>query len=445
MPLWSISIQAWERTSSVPLARGSARAPIAVAMDAPDVELLKAWTAAVAPFVSTIKIGLEAYCRDGAQSVLAARAAATAVGSPEIGVFLDLKLHDIPATVSGAAQAVARLSPEYLTVHAAGGPAMIEAAARALPQTRIAAVTVLTSLDDSILSRIGMAGTSLEAAVRLARLSVEAGARAVVCSPLEVAAIRASVPDEVVLITPGVRPAGADSADQRRVATPRQAIADGADLLVIGRPITGAADVAEAARAIARSLSDRPPAPAPLVVVSGPSGVGKSTVVAEVLRQSPDVWLSVSVTTRSPRPGEVDGVDYWFVDEAEFARMVTEGELLEHAQYAGNRYGTPREPVAQRRSAGIPVLLEIEVQGARQVRGTQPDARLVFLAPPSWEELQERLRRRGTESAAQMERRLQAAMAELSAQGEFDDVIVNDDVQSSAKALVGFLHEFGAA
>lgn len=322
---------------------------------------------------------------------------------------------------------------------------MIEAAARALPQTRIAAVTVLTSLDDSILSRIGMAGTSLEAAVRLARLSVEAGARAVVCSPLEVAAIRASVPDEVVLITPGVRPAGADSADQRRVATPRQAIADGADLLVIGRPITGAADVAEAARAIARSLSDRPPAPAPLVVVSGPSGVGKSTVVAEVLRQSPDVWLSVSVTTRSPRPGEVDGVDYWFVDEAEFARMVTEGELLEHAQYAGNRYGTPREPVAQRRSAGIPVLLEIEVQGARQVRGTQPDARLVFLAPPSWEELQERLRRRGTESAAQMERRLQAAMAELSAQGEFDDVIVNDDVQSSAKALVGFLHEFGAA
>ena len=429
----------------MPLARGSAKAPIAVALDAPDLQVLGRWTTAVAPYVSTIKIGLEAYCRDGAQAVAVARQAASAAGHVDLGVFLDLKLHDIPATVAGAARAVAPLSVDYLTVHAAGGPAMIEAAVQALPGTCIAAVTVLTSLDRGMLERIGLAGTSLDAAVRLARLAVQAGAGAVVCSPLEVAAVRASVPDEVILITPGVRPPGTDAGDQRRFATPGQAIADGADLLVIGRPITDAPDVAAAARAVASSLGRGAAGPAPLVVVSGPSGVGKSTVVAQALRLAPEAWLSVSVTTRAPRPGERDGIDYWFVDDAEFEAMVAAGDLLEHAQYAGNRYGTPRAPVVQRRAAGTPVLLEIEVQGARQVRVSQPDARLVFLAPPSWEELKARLTRRGTESPSQMERRLEAARAELSARDEFDDVIVNDDVRASAEALVGFLHEFGAA
>ncbi|MBU6244456.1 MAG: orotidine-5'-phosphate decarboxylase [Actinomycetales bacterium] len=230
-------------------------APIAVAMDAPDLDALRSWTSAVAPVVSTIKVGLEVYCRDGAAAVLAARQAAEQAGHPGIGVFVDLKLHDIPATVAGAARAIAPLAPDFLTVHAAGGPAMVQAAAQALPGTRITAVTVLTSLDDHALDVIGIRGPVGQAAVRLARMSVQAGARAIVCSPLEVAEVRAAVPDDVVLITPGVRPAGAEQQDQRRVATAQQALADGADLLVIGRPITGAADVGQAARRIAEGLT----------------------------------------------------------------------------------------------------------------------------------------------------------------------------------------------
>ncbi len=221
-------------------------APIAVALDAPDLAVLGAWTRAVAPVVSTVKIGLEVFCRDGEHAVVAARQAAAAVGASP-AVFLDLKLHDIPATVAGAARAVADLEPAFLTVHASGGAAMIEAAATALPATRITAVTVLTSLDESALEAIGLLGPAREAAVRLGVLAVEAGARAIVCSPQEVAAMRASVPDDIVLVTPGVRPAGAAVNDQKRVATPEQALADGADLLVIGRPITAAADVAAAA------------------------------------------------------------------------------------------------------------------------------------------------------------------------------------------------------
>ena len=218
-----------------------------MALDAPNLAMLEQWVRAVAPFVSTLKVGLEVFCRDGADSVVAARAAASAPGISPPDIFLDLKLHDIPATVAGAAGAVANLEPAFLTVHAAGGAEMIGAAARALPHTRITAVTVLTSLDDEALESIGMVGPALDAAVRLAVLATRAGAGAIVCSPREVAAIRAAVASDVVLITPGVRPAGASVDDQRRTASPEQAIADGADLLVIGRPITGAADVAAAA------------------------------------------------------------------------------------------------------------------------------------------------------------------------------------------------------
>lgn len=233
-------------------------APIAVAMDAPSLGVLADWSAAVAPVVSTLKVGLEVFCRDGAAAVHTAREAAAEAGHPGIDLFLDLKLHDIPATVAGAAGAVAALRPTYLTVHAAGGSAMIAAAAEALPDTRITAVTVLTSLDEADLDAIGLAGPSREAAVRLARVAVSAGARAIVCSPQEVRAIRAVVPDEITLITPGVRPTGSGRDDQRRVATPEQAIADGADLLVIGRPITGAQDPRAASEAIGSSLSVSP-------------------------------------------------------------------------------------------------------------------------------------------------------------------------------------------
>ena len=224
-------------------------APIAVALDGPDLATITSWAAASGPYVSTMKVGLEAYLRDGDAAVHAAREA-----SGGRAVFLDLKLHDIPSTVAGAARSVAHLAPDYLTVHASGGAAMVRAAADALPGTRITAVTVLTSMSEDDLAAVGLLGPALDAARRLAVLAVGAGARAIVCSPQEVAAIRAEVPLDVVLITPGVRPAGADLGDQQRVATPERALADGADLLVIGRPITAASDVAAAASEIASSL-----------------------------------------------------------------------------------------------------------------------------------------------------------------------------------------------
>jgi guanylate kinase len=179
--------------------------------------------------------------------------------------------------------------------------------------------------------------------------------------------------------------------------------------------------------------------PAPLVVVSGPSGVGKSTVVAEALHQDPQIWLSVSATTRTPRPGEADGREYFFVSDERFDDLIATSGLLEWAQFAGNRYGTPRGPVDEHRLAGHPVLLEIEVQGARQVRRAVPGALLVFLAPPSWEVLTARLIGRGTESDESVADRLQAARDELAAAEEFDVVLVNADVKECARSLLAWI------
>lgn len=173
-----------------------------------------------------------------------------------------------------------------------------------------------------------------------------------------------------------------------------------------------------------------------LTVVSGPSGVGKSSVLGEVRRQAPEVYFSVSATTRPPRPGEVDGVHYHFVTTAEFERMIAAGEMLEHARYAGNYYGTPRRPVEEALAAGRPALLEIELQGARQVRRAMPEAQLVMLLPPSWEVLVERLTGRGTEDPEVVRRRLETAREELAAREEFDAAVVNDDVQVATRELL---------
>ncbi|GII76136.1 guanylate kinase [Sphaerisporangium rufum] len=177
-----------------------------------------------------------------------------------------------------------------------------------------------------------------------------------------------------------------------------------------------------------------------LTVLSGPSGVGKSTVVAELRRSHPEVWLSVSVTTRTPRPGETHGVEYFFVSAAEFDRLVAGGDLLEWAEFAGNRYGTPRGPVQERLAAGVPTLLEIDLQGARQVRRSMPEALLVFLAPPSWQELEKRLRGRGTEPEEVIERRLAAGRVELAAEKEFDLTLVNTAIGEVCERLIAVMN-----
>jgi guanylate kinase len=174
-------------------------------------------------------------------------------------------------------------------------------------------------------------------------------------------------------------------------------------------------------------------------VLSGPSGVGKSTVVATLRRHYPEIWLSVSVTTRAQRPGEVDGREYHFVSDSEFDAMVANNELLEWAKFAGHKYGTPRQPVADRLSEGVATLLEIDLAGARQVRRAVPGALLVFLDPPSWEELVRRLTSRRTEPAEVIRRRLELARVELAAKAEFDVTLVNTSVEDVCRRLVALM------
>jgi guanylate kinase len=177
-----------------------------------------------------------------------------------------------------------------------------------------------------------------------------------------------------------------------------------------------------------------------LVVLAGPTAVGKGTVSTYIRENYPDVLLSVSATTRAPRPGEVDGVNYYFVSDAEFDRMVDDGELLEWATvHNASRYGTPRTPIEQALGEGKSVLLEIDLQGARSVRAAMPEARLIFLLPPTWEELVRRLIGRGTESAAEQQRRLETAKVELAAQDEFDHRVVNTDVAEAAREVVDLM------
>jgi guanylate kinase len=177
-----------------------------------------------------------------------------------------------------------------------------------------------------------------------------------------------------------------------------------------------------------------------LTVLAGPTAVGKGTVASYVRTHFPGVWFSVSMTTRKPRPGEVDGVHYHFVDDTEFDRLVAAGEFLEYAVVHGAaKYGTPRGPVERAIREGRDALLEIDLQGARQVRDSWPAALFVFLSPPSWEELVRRLVGRGTESEAERDRRLTTARAELAAQSEFDEVIVNDDVRRASEELVSLM------
>ncbi|MCB4411825.1 MULTISPECIES: guanylate kinase [unclassified Synechococcus] len=172
-----------------------------------------------------------------------------------------------------------------------------------------------------------------------------------------------------------------------------------------------------------------------LTLITGPSGVGKGTLVNQLLERHPKIWLSVSATTRSPRQGEQDGINYFFHSRAAFEALVAEGGFLEWAEFAGNCYGTPRHPVEEQMAGGRPVLLEIELEGARQVRRSFPDGFQIFLAPPSFEELERRIRGRGTDSEQAIERRLIRAQEELKAQHEFDAVVTNDDLESALQQV----------
>lgn len=223
--------------------------PVFVAIDVADIAAARALLASVAPHVGGVKLGLEFFCAHGAAGVAAVMA------GHDLPLFLDLKLHDIPNTVAGAAASLAPLAPALLTVHAAGGAAMLAAArAAAPPATRIVAVTVLTSLDDGDLLAAGVGDGTAAQAARLARLAHGAGLDGIVCSPHEVAAVKSAWPAGLFVV-PGVRPAGSVAGDQKRTMTPPQAVAAGASVLVIGRPITAASDPAAAAAAIVASLA----------------------------------------------------------------------------------------------------------------------------------------------------------------------------------------------
>lgn len=176
-----------------------------------------------------------------------------------------------------------------------------------------------------------------------------------------------------------------------------------------------------------------------LIVVAGPSGVGKSTLVTQVARRCPQLWLSVSVTTRLRRPREIEGQDYFFVSEEQFEQLRKHGELLEWAEFAGNLYGTPRPAVSRRLEAGVDVLLEIDLAGVRQVREAMPEALTVFIEPPSLAELRRRLQARGTEDEAELDRRMRAASAELAAASEFDQRIVNTDLAAAVERLLALI------
>jgi guanylate kinase len=177
-----------------------------------------------------------------------------------------------------------------------------------------------------------------------------------------------------------------------------------------------------------------------VTVLTGPSGVGKGTVVSRLVRQHPEIWLSVSVTTRPPRPGERDGVDYHFVSDEEFDALIASDDLLEWALVHGlHRYGTPRRPVLMALEEGRTCLLELDLAGARRVRSSMPEARSVFLMPPDLNELERRLRGRGTEGEAELARRFRTAEEELAAAPEFDEIIVNTDVAKTCEELVGFM------
>ena len=210
------------------------KAPIILATDTSDLEVAKSWTELVAPHITGIKLGLEFYLNFGAAGVREVCA------DHELDLFLDLKLHDIPNTVGQAASAIAELNPRFLTVHASGGSAMIAAAVKELPNSEITAVTILTSLSDQDLTDIGYQGNALDSAVNLASLAITAGAKAIVCSPMEVAAIRNRIGANPTIITPGVRPVDptAPADDQVRTMTPLAALHAGASYVVIGRPIT---------------------------------------------------------------------------------------------------------------------------------------------------------------------------------------------------------------